>query len=230
MKKSFFILSALLFFTTLNAEEPADWSCENDSDCSAGMVCNTNVCRMDDKQFAKYVALTLSFGENNPNSRGSDRIFVQHPAQDLVVGQLAIRADSGDKNEKYYLIKQLLIDLSAYPAMKFENFKLVRDKNGNALFDPSEVVVSEGVVSGNSVTFNFNQKLASYKVNSTENFLIVGSFNSGKDKVDSIWKFYAIVKYDYITAKANGSDASVAETPPLSFPSFSFEPTNNYFL
>ena len=181
-------------------------------------------------KIADYAAITLSIGENSPSSLGADRIFVAHPANDLVLGQLAVNSYIGGGEDKLYFIKELSADISVYPSsINFENFKLVHDTNGNGVADPSEKVVAEGVAEGYGMKFEIDQKLQAFKMNQVENFLIIGSFSTDKE-LNDIAKFNATVRSDYIKTKTYTGEGSVAATSPIVFPSFAFEPGKDYFL
>jgi len=177
-----------------------------------------------------YAAITLSLGENSPNSRGSDRIFVKNPANDLVLGQLAVNSYAGGGEGQLYFIKELTTDIAVYPSsIKFENFKLIYDANGNGIADSSEKTVAEGVAEGFGIKFELHQKDQAFKMNQTENLLIVGSFSSEKE-VSDIAKFNATVKNNYIVTKTYKGEGDIAATSPIVFPSFAFEPEKGYFL
>lgn len=230
MKKLFFVSVFLTCFVSLYAA--ASWDCSSDTDCPEGTTCNSNssVCVMTKEKVAEYAAVTLSFGENNPSLRGADRIFVKNPANDLVLGQLAVNAYAGGGDGQFYFIKELTTDISVYPSsIKFENFKLIHDANGNGTADSSEKVVAEGVAEGFGIKFELHQKDQGFKMNQVENFLIVGSFSSEKEITD-LSKFNATVKNNYIVTKTYKGDGNIAETAPIVFPSFSFEPEKGYFL
>ena len=230
MRKLFFVSMFLTCFISFLTA--ASWDCSDDTDCPEGTTCNSNssTCVMTKGKVSDYAAITLSAGENTPNSRGSDRIFVKNPANDLVLGQLAVNAYAGDGNGKLYFIKELSTDISVYPSsIKFENFKLVYDANGNGVADPSEKVLAEGVAEGFGMKFEINQKYQSFKMNQVENLLIIGSFSSEKEVTD-IAKFNATVKNNYIVTKTYSGEGSVAATSPIAFASFAFEPEKGYFL
>jgi len=185
---------------------------------------------MNKEKVADYAAITLSAGENSPSSLGSDRIFVAHPATDLVLGQLAVNAHSGEGQGKLYFIKELSADISVYPSsIDFDDFKLVYDANGNGVADPSEKVIAEGVIDGFGRKFEINQKDQAFKMNQAENILIIGSFSTQKE-LNDIAKFNVTVRKDYIKTKTYTGEGTVAATDPIVFPSFSFEPEKGYFL
>ena len=230
MKKMVFILSFLMFFVSLYAQSA--WSCSADSDCPEGTTCDSasSSCVMTKGKVADYAAITLSIGENSPSALGADRIFVAHPANDLVLGQLAVNSYAGGGDGKFYFISELSADLSIYPSsITFENFKLVYDANGNGVADTSEKVVAEGVAEGYSIKFELEQKYQAFKMNQIENLLIIGSFSTDKE-LNDLAKFNVTVKSDYIKTKAYTGEGAVAATSPIVFPSFSFEPEKGYFL
>ena len=230
MKKSLFVPVFLMFFVSILTA--ASWDCSSDTDCPEGTTCNSNsnTCIMTKGKVSDYAAITLALGENNPNSRGSDRIFVKNPANDLILGQLAVNAYAGGGEGQFYFIKELSADISVYPSsIKFENFKLIHDANGNGTMDSSEKVVAEGVAEGFGIKFEIHQKEQAFKMNQTENFLIVGSFSSEKE-INDISKFNATVKNNYIVTKTYKGEGDIAATSPINFPSFSFEPEKGYFL
>ena len=179
---------------------------------------------------AEYATIRLYAGENSPSSLGSDRIFVKHPATDLVLGQLAVSSYTGGGENQLYFIKELSVDLSVYPSsINFENFKLIQDANGNGIADSSEKVVAEGVPEGFGMKFEINQKDQAFKMNQVENFLIIGSFSTDKE-LNDIAKFNATVKSNYIKTKTYNGEGDVEATSPVVFPSFAFEPEKGYFL
>ena len=219
-----------MFFVSLSAS--SSWECSGDSECPEGTTCNStsNSCVMTKGKVADYASINLSAGENNPNSRGSGRIFVKNPATDLVMGQLAVNSYSGDGEGKLYFIRELSADISVYPSsIKFENFKLVHDANGNGVADSSERVVAEGVAEGFGIKFELDQRYSAFKMNTTENLLIIGSFSTDQEITDSS-KFNATVKHNYIVVKTYKGEFDIATTDPIAFPSFSFEPGKGYFL
>lgn len=230
MKKLILISLFLASFVSLLSAD--SWDCSADTDCPDGTTCNSNsnTCIMTKGKVSDYAAITLSLGENSPNSRGSDRIFVKNPANDLVLGQLAVNSYAGGGEGQLYFIKELTTDIAVYPSsIKFENFKLIYDANGNGIADSSEKTVAEGVAEGFGIKFELHQKDQAFKMNQTENLLIVGSFSSEKE-VSDIAKFNATVKNNYIVTKTYKGEGDIAATSPIVFPSFAFEPENGYFL
>ena len=230
MKKLFLIPMFLIFFVSLYAEP--SWECSGDGDCPEGTTCNStsNSCVMTKGKVSDYAAITLSIGENSPSSLGVDRIFVANPANDLVLGQLAVNSYAGGGEGKFYYIQELAADISVYPSsLTFGNFKLVYDANGNGAAEPSERIVAEGVAEGYSIKFEIDQRYQAFKMNQVENFLIIGSFAS-ETELSDFAKFNAVVRSNYIKVKTYTGDGAVAETAPVTFPSFSFEPGRGYFL
>ncbi len=230
MKKLILISLFLASFVSLLSAD--SWDCSADTDCPDGTTCNSNsnTCIMTKGKVSDYAAITLSLGENSPNSRGSDRIFVKNPANDLVLGQLAVNSYAGGGEGQLYFIKELTTDIAVYPSsIKFENFKLIYDANGNGIADSSEKTVAEGVAEGFGIKFELHQKDQAFKMNQTENLLIVGSFSSEKE-VSDIAKFNATVKNNYIVTKTYKGEGDIAATSPIVFPSFAFEPEKGYFL
>ncbi len=230
MKKLILISLFLASFVSLLSAD--SWDCSADTDCPDGTTCNSNsnTCIMTKGKVSDYAAITLSLGENSPNSRGSDRIFVKNPANDLVLGQLAVNSYAGGGEGQLYFIKELTTDIAVYPSsIKFENFKLIYDTNGNGIADSSEKTVAEGVAEGFGIKFELHQKDQAFKMNQTENLLIVGSFSSEKE-VSDIAKFNATVKNNYIVTKTYKGEGDIAATSPIVFPSFAFEPEKGYFL
>jgi hypothetical protein len=230
MKKLLLVPLFLICFVSFLAA--ASWECTGDGDCPEGTTCDSSAgtCLMTKGKIADYAAITLSLGENNPNSRGSGRIFVQNPSNDLVVGQLAVQSYAGDGEGKLYFIKELSTDLAVYPSsIKFDNFKLVYDANGNGVADPSERIVAEGVAEGFGIKFELDQRYSAFKMNTVENLLIIGSFSTDQEITDSS-KFNATVKNNYIVTKTYKGECDIAKTDPIAFPSFAFEPGKGYFL
>lgn len=231
MKKLLFIPMFLMCFVSLSAA--SSWDCSGDADCPEGTTCNaaTSSCAIIKEKVADYAAVTLSLGEKNRNSLGSDKIFIKNPATDLVLGQLAVEAYAGNGDGRLYFIQELSADLSVYPSssIKFEDFKLVYDANGNGEADPSERVVAAGVTEGFGVHFDVDKRYSAFKMNQKENLLIVGSFSS-ETEINDITNFNAIVKSNYIVTKTSQGEGAVAATQPISFPKFSFEPEKGYFL
>lgn len=220
----------LIFFVSLYAEP--SWECSGDGDCPEGTTCNStsNSCVMTKGKVSDYAAITLSIGENSPSSLGVDRIFVANPANDLVLGQLAVNSYAGGGEGKFYYIQELAADISVYPSsLTFGNFKLVYDANGNGAAEPSERIVAEGAAEGYSIKFEIDQRYQAFKMNQVENFLIIGSFSS-ETELSDFAKFNAAVRSNYIKVKTYTGDGAVAETAPVTFPSFSFEPGRGYFL
>ena len=178
---------------------------------------------------AEYATITLLAGENSPKSLGSDRIFVKNPADNLVLGQLAVKSYSGDGDGKVYFIKELQADISVYPSsITSKDFKLIYDANGNGAADPSEKVIAENVAEY-GMKFEIDQKYQAFKMNQVENLLIVGSFSTDTE-ISDIAKFNATVRNNYISTSTYSGEGSVAATDPVVFPSFAFEPAKGYFL
>ena len=229
MKKLALISLFLVSFVSFLSAD--SWECSSNTDCPEGTSCNSNsnTCVMTKGKVADYAAITLSMGENNPNSLGSNRIFIKNPAKDLVLGQLAVNELTAGGEGQLYFIKELSTDIFVYPSsIVCENFKLIHDTNGNGIADPSEQIVAEGVSEGFGIKFEIEQKYQAFKMNQIENFLIVGSFSTDKEITDS--KFNATVKNDYIKIKTYTGEGSVAAISPINFPSFAFEPEKDYFL
>lgn len=236
MKKTILILSVLLFSLPVFADEASGvWTCSSAADCSEGMDCsNENTCIMNKSKFTDYIAITLFIGENSPNTRGTGsakRIFIQNPANDLVLGQVDVSA-SGGQDGKLYIIKDMTADMTIYPSSKIscENFRLVYDKNGNGNADPGEPTVSEGSFESNTVKYQFNQKEASYPVNTKSNFLMIASCSVSDPVTDENTKISATVRDSYITAAGTSGNATYAQIQPLNFPTYTFEPESGYFL
>lgn len=229
MKKIFFLTMFLVSFISLCADDAIDWSCSGDAECPKEMPCVESLCKPSKDKFADYATISLATGENNPNSRGSDKIFVTHPAKDLVLGQLAVNAYTGGGEGKLFLIKEISADISVYPtSIKFEDFKLVYDANGNGVADSSEQVVAEGIVEGYGVRFPITRNLMAYNMNKAENFLIIGSFSSDKG-IPDLAKFNITIRSDENYIKIV-TKSDIAKTGNISFPNFSFEPESGYFL
>ena len=231
MKKVIFILFVLVLNAALFAE--SQWPCSGDSDCPEGMTCDSTSCGIVDGKVGEYAAVTLSLGQNNPNSFGSNAIFVANPATDLVMGQLAVNASAGDGNGKVFFIQEIKVDISIYPTtIKLDELKLVHDANGNGAFDPSEKVLSIGEADNSSMKFVINQQDMAFKMNQTENFLIVGTFSSQTPIKDAFSKFNAVIRNkSYIVARGSKGEFPVAEiSQSINFPTFSFEPEHGYFL
>lgn len=213
-----------------------DWSCEDVNDCSEGMDCKNNICVVTTDNFSTYAAVSLSLGEKNPNFLGSKKIFVEHPAKDVVLGQLAVYSYNGGDEGKRYLIKELnaVIILSSTLIVP-ENMKIVYDANGNGVFDSSEKVVGTNISEEKTkIKFEFDKKTASYEMNVYENFLIVGDFSLGQ-AVEKIWDFGIEVRpYQGSDAQilvSNAGEVTVGSLPDkVTFPRFAFEPETGYFL
>lgn len=209
----------------------AAWECVSDSDCSAGMKCHEEVCIAPSANFSTSASVSLSIGEKSPNSLGSKKIFVPHPAKDVVLGQLAVNAYSGGSEGKLFLLRELFATIvSSSLDIKGENFRLVHDANGNGLFDTSEKVVATGELTGNTVKFETDQKLASYKMNVMENFLIIGDFSIDKE-LTALWDFGIDIKPSTGITISNAGTVEVSPYPDkIAFSRFSFEPRTGYFL
>lgn len=230
MKKLVLVPLFLTFFVSFLSAD--SWECSADTECPEGTTCDSpsGLCVMTPGKVAESASITLSIGENSPSLRGSDRIFVANPANNLVLGQLAVNAYSGGNDGKYYFIKELSTDISVYPSsIDFDDFKLVYDENGNGVEDPSERTVAKGVANGYGIKFEIPQKYQAFKINKIENLLIIGSFSTEKE-INDLAKFNATVKSDYIKTKTYTGEGSVAATSPIIFPSFSFEPDKGYFI
>lgn len=230
--KRIFLLSIVVsasIFSYLQA-----WDCETEKDCSEGMSCHEKTCIAPKENFSTYAAVSLKEGDNSPNSLGSKKIFVPNPAKDVVLGQLGIDAYAGDSEGKRYLLKELNANIISY-SVKGENFRLVYDSNGNGIYDSSEKVVSENSLEEQyKMKFILNQKDASYKMNVTENFLIIGDF-SFEQAVTSIVDFGIEVKpFSGSTPQivvTNAGTVDIATLPEqVTFARFSFEPEQGYFL
>ncbi|MGI6393129.1 MAG: hypothetical protein ACOX2F_00090 [bacterium] len=213
------------------------WECETDSDCSTGMRCNDEVCIAPAANFSSYAAVSLKAGDNSPNSLGSKKIFVSHPAKNVVLGQLAIDANAGGEDGKLYLLRELSATIvSSNLNIKGENFKLVYDANGNGEFDSSEKIISTvETAEGSTIKFLIGQKTASYKMNVTEHFLIIGDFSFPEEMtLNSLWDFGIDIRPEtgIKITNAGKADSVVVATVPekISFPRFSFEPESGYFL
>ncbi len=229
MKKLALISLFLMSFVSLFAA--TSWECSADTECPEATTCNTDssTCVMTKGKVAEYATIRLAIGEKSPSSLGTDRIFVANPAIDLVIGQLAVSSYTGGGEGQVYFIKELSVDLAAYPSsIKFENFKLIHDENGNGSAEPSERIVAEGVAEGFGIKFEFDQRYQAFKMNQTANLLIIGSFSSEKEITDS--KFNITVQSDYIKTKTYTGEGDVEATSPVVFPSFAFEPEKGYFL
>lgn len=231
MKKLFLLFIFLLSNLTIFAD--SSWPCSEDSDCPEGTTCHapSSSCRADKDKVVDYATIRLTTGANNPNSFGSGTIFVQNPANNLVAGQLAVSAFSGNGDGKFYYIQELSVEIAAPSSIKFDNFRLVYDANGNGVADSSEKVIAEGNISAYTVKFEIDQKLQAFKINQTENFLIVASFSTETDNNLNL-NFYTFIKdKDSILTRLKGDGQGEVEYfKNLSFPKFSFEPENGYFL
>ncbi|HRZ79322.1 MAG TPA: hypothetical protein P5044_04875 [bacterium] len=226
------IVSAVLYFN-LTA---VDWSCESPDDCSEGMDCKDNSCIVTTSTFSTYAAVTVTAGLKNPNSLGSKRIFVEHPAKDIVLGQLAVNAYNGGDEGKRFLLKELnAVVILSSTLIAPENMRLVYDSNGNGLFDSSEQVVGTNISeTAGKVQFELGKKTASYKMNTAENFLIVGDFSMGQ-AVEKIWEFGMEFRpfqgSEEQIKVTNAGDVAVASLPDkVTLPRFAFEPEKGYFL
>ncbi|HPG36110.1 MAG TPA: hypothetical protein PLD55_08465 [bacterium] len=231
--KRFFSASVFILFPFFVFSQA--WECTDADDCSAGMTCHEELCIAPSANFSTYAAVTLKTGDNTPNSLGSKKIFVAHPAKDVVLGQLGIDSYAGGAEGKLYLFKELTVTVvSSSLDIKGTNFRLVYDNNGNGLFDSSEkVIATVESPEGSTVKFQIGQKTASYKMNVTENFLVVGDFSIDKE-LTSLWDFGVDIKpstgISISTAGGTGSVEIAAYPEKISFPRFSFEPESGYFL
>lgn len=236
MKKLCVLILSALFYFNLTA---VDWSCESPDDCSEGMDCKDNSCVVTASAFSTYAAVTVTAGLKNPNSLGSKRIFVEHPAKNIVLGQLAVNAYNGGEEGKRFLLKELsaVVILSSTLIVP-ENMRLVYDANGNGSFDSSEKVVGTNISeTTGKIQFELGQKTASYKMNTAENFLIVGDF-SMKQSVEKIWEFgmefrpfQGSEKQIKISHAGKQDDVVIASIPDkVTLPRFAFEPEKGYFL
>ena len=227
------LLFTILVLLNVSLFASSSWEFSGDSDCPEGTKCDSpsSSCVIIKEKVADYAAITLSIGKNNPNSSGSNMIFIQNPENDLVLGQLAVEAYAGGGEGKLYFIQELSADISLYPSsIKFENLKLVYDANGNGIFDSSEKIVAEGMSEGAVVKFYINQKDMAFKMNQTENFLFVASFSNENPIKDLNSKINLTIRSrDYIVARSKG-ECLVADTFPIKFSDFSFEPESGYFL
>lgn len=226
MKK---LLFAVVLLVPLIAS--AAWECVSESDCSAGMKCHEELCIAPSANFSTYASVTLSMGEKTPNNLGSKKIFVAHPAKDVVLGQLGILTYAGGSEGKLFLFRELSVTIiSSNLDIKSENLRIVYDANGNGIFDSSEKVIATSEVEGSHVKFETNQKHASYKMNVTENFLIVGDFMIDQE-LTTIWDFGIDIKPSVGTLISNAGTVEVSPYPDkIAFPRFSFEPEKGFFL
>lgn len=220
---------AVFLFSFFNVS--AAWDCTSESDCSEGMTCHEGTCITPSANFSTYAAVTLNKGENSPNSLGSNKIFVAHPAVDVVLGQLAVNAYGGGEDNKRFLFKELTATVvTSSLDMVYENFKIVYDSNGNGIWDNSEKVVASSEQTGSTVKFVFGQKTASYKMNIVENFLLIGDFSIEKE-ISAIWDFGIDIKPFTGANITNAGTVDIAAVPDkISFPRHSFEPQTGYFL
>lgn len=230
------LLVVFLFIFVPSLIVGADWSCESVGDCSEGMECKDNVCIVTTDTFSTYAAVTVTSGKSNPNTLGSKRMFVEHPAQNIVLGQLAVDAYNGGDDGKYFLFKELnAVFVLSSTLIEPSNVRLVYDKNGNGLFDSSENVVASNISETKSkIKFELDKKSASYKMNVTQNFLVVGDFSLSQ-VVDKIWEFGIEFRpfqgSDEQIIISNAGDVAVASLPErVALPRFAFEPETGYFL
>ena len=236
MKKLCVLILSALFYFNLTA---IDWSCESPDDCSEGMDCKNNSCVVTKDGFSTYAAVTVTAGNKTPNSLGSKRIFVEHPAKDIVLGQLAINAYNGGDEGKRFLLTQLnVVVILSSTLIIPENMRLVYDGNGNGVFDSSEQVVGTDISeTAGKIQFELGKKTASYKMNTAENFLVIGDF-SLEQPVEKIWEFGVEFRpFQGSEAQIKISHAGISEdvviaTVPekVTFPRFAFEPEKGYFL
>lgn len=230
MKK--LLLIFLVLASNLSLFAATSWSCSGDSECPEGTTCDTpsSSCKFDKDKVAEYATIRLKTGVNNPNSFGSGTIFVQNPANDLVLGQLEVNGSAS--NGEYYFIQELSVSVSTPSSIKFDNFRLVYDANGNGVKDASEKIISEGSINNYTINFEIEQQLQGFKTNQAENFLIIASF-SAENSVDNL-NFYAFIQdgNSILTKVQKGTDGKgdVENFNRLSFPKFSFEPASGYFL
>lgn len=214
----------------------AAWECETESDCSKGMKCSSGICTVDQTKYSTYAAVTVKEGENSPNSLGSNRIYVEHPATDIVLGQLAVEAVHGDADGKYFLFKELkLKTIVSSSKVAASDIKLVYDENGNGVFDSSEEVVATDMSEQlNRPQLVFDQTKAAYEMNKTENFLVVGSFSVEGD-INTSWEF-GVEFNPFLGSEqqadiSNAGDIVLASVPQsVTLPRFVFEPDTGHFL
>lgn len=232
MKKMF--LAVIVFVLPMSVF--AAWECDTEADCSKGMKCLDSSCKIDLGKFSSYAAITVTEGENSPNDLGSNSIFVSHPATDLVLGQLTVKAVYGGADGKYYLFKELnLKTIVSSSYVTASDIKLVYDENGNGVFDPNEKVVAlDESEQKNSPKLVFDQKYASYLMNKAENFLILGSFTV-EAELDKKWEFGAVFRpFEGTEPQAVMTCAGIvdlASAPKdVAFPRFVFEPDTGHFL
>lgn len=233
------LLFVFIFIFIPSLAAGADWSCESVDDCSEGMECKSNVCILTTDAFSSYAVVTVTAGKNNPNSLGSKKIFVEHPAQNVVLGQLAVDAYNGGDEGKYFLFKELNATLVLSSTLiEPSNIRLVYDKNGNGVFDSSEKVISSNISETKSkIKFEIDKKSASYKMNVTENFLVVGDFSMSQ-AVEKIWDFGiefkpfqgSDVQILILNAGKSGSVVVTSVPERVALPRFAFEPEAGYFL
>ena len=233
MKKIIFAI----FVFVLPLSVFAAWECETEADCSKGMKCSDSTCKIDPSKYSTYAAVTVNKGENSPNALGSNRIYVEYPATDLVLGQISVEAVHGGADGKYYLFKELnLKTIVSSTKVQASDIKLVYDANGNGAFDSSEEVVATDVSEQiNRPQLVFDQTKAAYEMNKVENFLVVGSFTVDAE-LNTVWEF-GIEFNPYSTTNepladiSNAGDVVLASVPQsVSLPMFGFEPDTGHFL
>lgn len=214
----------------------ATWDCESESDCSKGMKCSDGSCVIDQSKFSSYAAVTVKEGENSPNALGSNRIYVEYPAKDLVMGQIEVEAVHGDADGKYYLIKEMKLKTIVSSTMvKASDIKLVYDENGNGKYDSNEEVVATDVSEqANRPQLVFDQTKASYQMNKAEHFLLLGSFTVDGE-LNRAWEFglefSPFAGSEEQMELSNAGDIQLAAVPQnVTLPRFVFEPDTGHFL
>ena len=237
MKKIIFAILVLVLPLSVFAA----WECESEADCSKGMKCSDGTCIIDQKKFSSYAVVAITEGENSPNDLGSNKIYVQHPAKDFVLGQLAVEAVHGGADGKYFLFKELNLKtvIPNTTRVTASDIKLVYDANGNGVFDSDEKVVATDVSEiPNKPQLVFDQTEASYEMNKAENFLILGSF-SVEGELDQSFEFGVSFELfegsdedaEPLVTISNAGDVGISSMPKkITFPRFVFEPESGFFL
>ncbi len=227
MKNYLFVF--LLFMPGLYCFASA-WECVSDSDCSEAMSCNQGTCRMVSGKFSDYAQVEIKIGDNTPTGGGSRDIIVPHPAENIVLGQFEIHANQPGSEGKFFLFRGVEVRAgSSSPNIKFSNIKLVHDKNGNGIFDSSDVVVAS-VDDPEKSTLNLalDQKHATYKMNVGNSFIVVGDVEF-EGSIDNLYPFgLEIAPSDLLIS--NTGDVFITSGNRLIFTKYIFEPQKGYFI
>jgi len=228
--KSFF---AALILSVCFQIQAINWECVSDSDCSEAMRCIDELCRTTQGMFSDYAQVEIKIGENSPVSGGSQNLFTPNPSKDIVLGQFDIKATQNGADGKYFILTEVnaFIPVSNSEKIKGSNFRLVYDRNGNGLFDSSDVVLSQADSAVSSrVKFEVDQKNATYQVNKSNYFLVVADFDFD-GVVNNLFPFgleFSAPASDF--SIMNAGNVFIISSQKIIFTSFMFEPDSGYFV